>query len=313
MNKRLYLLLLILSILSPTVIHGQLYTENFDSYSVGDYISVVGAPAWVTWNAGSEGTEQDAQITDEAALSGTQSLKIFGNVPGGPMDVVLVAGLEGAYEFTFKVMVPQGNSGYYNFQENQVPGTGWAFECILNADGTISYNVDGTSFASSTFDPGVWLKVTHLIDTDSDLMNLYLDDVFLAQLPYDGAPIGGLNLYSAGDQSTIPTYYIDVCWLMSLILSRSGRRRGVRMRRRATTIPVHRWTTVCAITLASGAQMPRRAITTRMQRWTMGRVRISPRHATIWEPRNGMTLTWGCLPTNHLFLFKGSQRPMIWC
>lgn len=213
MNKQFYLLLLALSILWPTVIHGQLYTENFDSYSVGDYIAVVGAPAWVTWTAGVEGTEQDAQITDEAALSGTQSLKIFGNVPGGPMDVVLVAGLEGAFEFTFYVMVPQGNSGYYNFQENQVPGTGWAFECILNANGTISYNVDGTSFASSTFVPGVWLKVTHLIDTDSDLMNLYLDDVFLAQLPYDGAQIGGLNLYSAGDQSTVPTYYIDDVWV----------------------------------------------------------------------------------------------------
>ena len=209
MNKRLCLLLLTMPLLWPLVTYGQLYTENFDSYSVGDYISVVGAPAWVTWNAGSEGTEQDAQITDEAALSGTQSLKIFGNVPGGPMDVVLVAGLEGAYEFTFKVMVPQGNSGYYNFQENTVPGNSWAFECNLNADGTISYNVDGTGYASSTFVPGVWLKVTHLIDTDSDLMNLYLDDEFLAQLPYDGAQIGGLNLYSAGDQSTVPTYYID--------------------------------------------------------------------------------------------------------
>ena len=69
MNKRLYLLLLTMPLLWPLVTHGQLYTENFDSYSVGDYIAVVGAPAWVTWNAGSAGTEQDAQITDEAALS----------------------------------------------------------------------------------------------------------------------------------------------------------------------------------------------------------------------------------------------------
>ncbi len=209
MNKRIDLLLLALPLLWPMVTHGQLYFEDFDSYDVGDYISIEGAPAWAVWTAGNEGGDMDAQITDEAAFSGVQSLKIFGNIAGGPMDIVLVAGLEGAFEFTFNVMVPQGNSGYYNFQENQVPGTGWAFECILNADGTISYNVDGTSFASSTFDPGVWLKVTHLIDTDSDLMNLYLDDVFLAQLPYDGAQIGGLNLYSAGDQSTVPTYYID--------------------------------------------------------------------------------------------------------
>ena len=209
MNTRFQFLWAPLLFLLPALTQAQLYTEDFDSYVVGDYIAIVGAPAWATWVAGTEGTEQDAQITDEATLSGTQSLKIIGNVAGGPMDILLVAGLEGAFEVTFNVLVPQGNSGYYNFQENQIPGTGWAFECTLSADGTINYSVDGTNYASSTFVPGVWLKVTHLIDTDSDLMNLYLDDVFLAQLPYDGAQIGGVNLYSAGDGVTVPTYYID--------------------------------------------------------------------------------------------------------
>ena len=68
------------------------------------------------------------------------------------MDVVLVAGLEGAYN-SVQGDGSSRNSGYYNFQENKFRHR-WAFECILNADGTISYNVDGTSFASSTFDPG---------------------------------------------------------------------------------------------------------------------------------------------------------------
>ena len=192
------------------VTHGQLFSENFESYAVGDYIAVEGGPAWVTWTAGTEGTETDAQITDEAALSGTQSLKIFGNSSaGGPVDIVLVAGLEGAYEFTFSVLVPEGKSGYYNFQENQIPGTAWAFECNLNGDSAITYNVDGLNLAAGTFTPGEWLKVTHLIDTDSDLMDLYLDDVFLAQLPFDGAQIGGVNYYSSGDGANLPTYYID--------------------------------------------------------------------------------------------------------
>lgn len=191
------------------LLEAQLFAEDFEGYAVGDYISIVGAPAWTVWVAGNEGGDMDAQVSDEAALSGAQSLKIFGNVAGGPMDIVLVAGLEGAFEVTFNVLVPQGNSGYYNFQENQIVGTDWAFECNLNADGTINYNVDGTSFASSTFVPGVWLKVTHLIDTDSDLMDIYLDDVFLAQLPYDGVQIGGVNFYAAGDGINVPTYYID--------------------------------------------------------------------------------------------------------
>ena len=118
-------------LLTAGALNAQLYTENFDSYAVGDYIAVEGGPAWITWTAGTEGTDIDAQVTDEAALSGAQSLKIFGNVAGGPMDVVLVAGLEGAYEVTFNMLIPEGNSGYYNVQENQVPGTAWAFECVL--------------------------------------------------------------------------------------------------------------------------------------------------------------------------------------
>ena len=190
-------------------INAQLYFEDFDNYAVGDYISVEGAPAWAVWTAGNEGGDMDAQITDEAALSGSQSLKIFGNLAGGPMDVVLVAGLEGAYEVTFNMLIPAGNSGYYNVQENQIPGTAWAFECNLNADGTVNYNVDGLIVATGAYTPGSWLKITHYIDTDSDLMHLYLDDEYLAQVPFDGGQVGGVNFYGAGDGVNIPTYYID--------------------------------------------------------------------------------------------------------
>ncbi len=202
-------ILLPVLLVTAGALNAQLFSEDFDSYNVGDYISVEGAPAWAVWTAGNEGGEMDAQITDEAALSGSQSIKIFGNLAGGPMDIVLVAGLEGAYEVTFNMLIPPGNSGYYNVQENQIPGTSWAFECNLNADGTVNYNVDGLALATGAFTPGSWLKVTHYIDTDSDLMHLYLDDEYLAQVPYDGGQIGGVNFYGAGDGTTIPTYYID--------------------------------------------------------------------------------------------------------
>ena len=196
-------------LLTAGALQAQLYSEDFESYAVGDYIAVEGAPAWAVWTAGNEGGDMDAQVTDEAALSGSQSIKIFGAVAGGPMDIVLVAGLEGAYEVTFNMLIPEGNSGYYNVQENQIAGTEWAFECNLNADGTVNYNVDGVAVATGAFTPGAWLKVTHYIDTDSDLMHLYLDDVYLAQVPYDGLQIGGVNFYAAGDGVNVPTYYID--------------------------------------------------------------------------------------------------------
>ena len=191
------------------VVNAQLYSEDFESYAVGDYIAVAGAPFWTAWTAGAEGTEIDAQVTDEAASSGAQSLKIFGNVAGGPMDVVLVAGLEGAFEVTFNMLIPEGNSGYYNVLENQVPGTAWAFDCTFNGDGTVNYRVDDTIVATGAYTPGLWLKVSHYIDTNSDLMRLYLDNEYLAQVPYDGGQIGGINFYGWGDGVNLPTYYVD--------------------------------------------------------------------------------------------------------
>ena len=195
-------------LLTAGALNAQLYTENFDSYAVGDYIAVEAGPAWVTWIAGTEGTEIDAQVTDEAALSGAQSLKIFGNEAGGPLDVVLVAGLEGAFEVTFNLLIPEGSSGYYNVQENQVPGTAWAFDCFINVNGTMSFGIDQVEVLTASYTPGEWLKLTHLIDTNSDLMHLYLNDEYVAQLPYDGAQIGGVNFYALGDGSA-PLYYVD--------------------------------------------------------------------------------------------------------
>lgn len=195
-------------LLTAGALNAQLYTENFDSYAVGDYIAVEAGPTWVTWTSGTEGTEIDAQVTDEAALSGAQSLKIFGNEAGGPLDVVLVAGLEGAFEVTFNLLIPEGSSGYYNVQENQVPGTAWAFDCFMNVNGTMSFGIDQVEVLTASYTPGEWLKLTHLIDTNSDLMHLYLNDEYVAQLPYDGAQIGGVNFYALGDGSA-PLYYVD--------------------------------------------------------------------------------------------------------
>jgi len=202
-------ILLLALMVTAGAVNAQLYFEDFDSYAVGDYISIEGAPAWAVWTAGNEGGDMDAQITDEAALSGNQSLKIFGNLAGGPMDVILVAGIEGAYEVTFNMLVPAGNSGYYNVQENQIPATAWAFDCFLNGDGSMVYSIDQQEVAYASYTPGEWLKLTHLIDTDSDLMHLYLNDEYVTQLPYDGGQIGGVNFYAFGDGTNLPTYYVD--------------------------------------------------------------------------------------------------------
>ena len=126
------------------------------------------------------------------------------------MDILLTIGLEGAYEVTFNIFVPEGNSGYYNMQESPVPAVAWAFDCILSSDSVMTYNVDNGSFIFETFyTQGEWLEIKHFIDTDNDLMTLYFDGVYGGQLPYDGGEIGGINFFAAGDGVTMPLYYVD--------------------------------------------------------------------------------------------------------
>ena len=65
----------------------QLYDEGFEDFSAGDYVS--DSPVWVTWTNGQEGTTGDAQISDEQAHTGSNSVHIYAaSAAGGPMDVV---------------------------------------------------------------------------------------------------------------------------------------------------------------------------------------------------------------------------------
>jgi hypothetical protein len=208
-----HLLLSGLAFATLSLAYGQdpLYSENFDGYASGVAITEV-SQAFDLWPAAGA---TDAFVTSEAQLSGTNSLKIEGQLTGGPMDVVLTAGLEGIQDVTFNVLVPPGSSGYYNVQENIVAGTEWAFECYLGSDGTITFAVDPAADGSggpeftTTYNYGAWIEIKHEIDTDADLMNILIDGECVGELPYDGEQIGGVNFYAAGDGATLPLYYLD--------------------------------------------------------------------------------------------------------
>lgn len=199
------------AIFNLTFAQDPLYSENFDGFASGDAITEV-SQAFDLWPAAGA---TDAYVTNEAQLSGTNSLKIEGQLTGGPMDVVLTAGLEGIQDVTFNLLVPPGSSGYYNVQENIVAGTEWAFECYLGSDGTITYAVDPAADGSggpeftTTYNYGSWIEIKHEIDTDADLMNILIDGECVGELPYDGEQIGGVNFYAAGDGNTLPLYYVD--------------------------------------------------------------------------------------------------------
>ena len=185
-----------------------LYFEDFDAYNDGDAITEVSS-FFQLWPAAGA---TDAYVSNEASWSGAYSLKLEGQLAGGPMDVVLSAGVVGIQDVTIKVLVPAGYSGYYNVQESVVAGVEWAFECNLGSDGNISFAVDlgaGGPEITAAYNYGNWIEIKHVIDTDADRMNIFIDGIWIGELPYDGEQFGGLNFYAFGDGVTLPLYYVD--------------------------------------------------------------------------------------------------------
>jgi hypothetical protein len=201
--------LLLAALFSSVTIFSQdvLYDEGFESFAVGDFVS--SSPVWSTW-ANAPETAEDAQISDEQAHEGSNSLKIYQTAAaGGPMDVMMVAGLDGdVYDVSFWMYIPTGFAGYYNIQENQEPGIGWAFEAAFATDGTMSVVSDMVEVASGTFPMDTWFQMSHLVDMDSDNVTLSIDGASIGSFLFDSA-FGGINFYGVGDGVTNGTYYID--------------------------------------------------------------------------------------------------------
>ena len=183
-----------------------LLEENFDSYAVGDYIGVASS-VWTTWT-NAPGTDEDGQISDEQANSGTQSLKIFGSASGGPMDVYLPIGLETAYEVSYNVYVPSGNSAYMNVQEELTPGVAWAFDFTLAANGQVTFGIDQVVLAYGAYTQDSWTSISLRMDPVNDRAEIYIGGEYLANVAFDGI-IGGVNFFGYGDGVTPGLYYID--------------------------------------------------------------------------------------------------------
>lgn len=201
--------LLLLGLAFSFTAFGQtLYEEGFEGFAAGDYVT--DSPVWITWGPGQEGTDGDAQISSDYANTGDNSLHIFANsAAGGPLDVVMLAGLdEGVYVGTWMMYVTDGNSAYYNVQEDQAPGVGWAFDVTFAFTGDLQIVMDGATVGSGTFPIDEWFEVRHDLDLDNDMVTVTIAGVEVGSFMFD-SPFGGVNFFGYGDGTTIGNYYVD--------------------------------------------------------------------------------------------------------
>lgn len=185
----------------------QLYSEGFEGYAAGDYVTVDN-PVWVTWSGeATSGTDEDGLITSAEAHTGSNSLNIIGQT--GPMDVVMVAGLaSGSYECSWFMKIPANYAGYYNVQENTVPGVGWAFEAFFAEDGTFEYIMDENTITSGTYPVDEWFELTHEVDLDNDFIQIYINDAWAGAWTFD-SDFGGVNFFGTGTATAVGNWFLD--------------------------------------------------------------------------------------------------------
>jgi len=201
--------LFIFSLLSFFTANAQFnFTDDFESYNVGDFIGETDT-VWVVWPAA--GTE-DVQVTDANAFSGSNSLYLSSSAAtgGGPEDIVLEFGElfdEGDFNFTANFYVNNNTGGYFNFQADTEIGETWAMDCFLNNDGTIQFSTGGgeTVFLESTYPFDTWFNIEMNINLTLNQWEVMIDNQFIGTFENTINQVASLNLYPlSGNQ-----YYLD--------------------------------------------------------------------------------------------------------
>lgn len=159
MNKSTILLS---SLLIASSASAQLFSDDFESYNVGDYVGPA-STEWTTWS-GAEGGAEDVQVTDAQASSGSNSIYFSStSANGGPQDVILDFGQQytsGIFTFETDIYIDAGKNAYFNFQGTPTPGTTWALNCNA-ANGMISIDDGNTpDLAVGRYQDETWFTLT---------------------------------------------------------------------------------------------------------------------------------------------------------
>ncbi|MBK9271989.1 MAG: Omp28-related outer membrane protein [Saprospiraceae bacterium] len=216
MNKNL--LLLLFSLGFGFAYSQASFSDDFESYGVGDQLAKASA-AWTCWGgAAAEGGQEDAYVTDENARSGTKSVKLESISPtGGPTDIVLPFGQEyniGNFNFEMYIYVVPDQGAYFNFQGKATIGQIWCFQGYFDGDSKFRADMGagagGGQFVETDYTPGEWIKFNLKADLTNNIWEIFFNDVSVSKFSNINNSIASLNLYPTfRAPANGSTYYVD--------------------------------------------------------------------------------------------------------
>ncbi len=223
MKKRVLNLIFLFVFIFTFAGHAQtvLYSDNFDTYTLGAYLSVV-APQFVPWN-GVAGGVNDITISDEESFSAPHSLKFASVNPDGDGDVVLKLDdkVNGIYEIEFKIQIGEGatEGGYFNMLHVLPPNAEWAFSLIFLPDSTLGFSWNGAGTILGSYTKGTWMDIKVKVNLDVDSAHMFLNNTLLTGWQWSIKEDGGQGLvqlagldfytYAGGGAGSSVLFYVD--------------------------------------------------------------------------------------------------------
>ncbi len=184
------------------------FSDDFESYSVGDYIGVA-SPTWTTWS-GTTGTAEDVQVNGTMASSGSQSIYFSStSSTGGPQDVVLPFGGaydNGQFDFSMDLYVESGKNAYFNLQAEVAIGTTWALDVDFEAGGdvVVRSGTDGT-YITAPYTQATWHTFALSINLSTNCWEAFLDGSSIGTFSNSNNKVASLDLYPILNSG----YYVD--------------------------------------------------------------------------------------------------------
>ncbi|MBU6343364.1 MAG: T9SS type A sorting domain-containing protein [Bacteroidetes bacterium] len=213
MQKNYLLSLLTLLLLSNIAYSQATFSDDFESYTVGQTIGVA-SPVWGTWSGNL--ASEDAPVSNEQAHSGTNSVKFYTtSASGGPSDVILPFG--GAYntgDFNLQMWmyVVTGRGAYFNVQANTTTGQKWSADLYFDLNGKLNVNADGNTLAvivDANYPVGKWFKLNIVTDLSSNKWKVLVDDVEVGAFANPSNQLASIDLFAYGPSGSLGHYYID--------------------------------------------------------------------------------------------------------
>jgi hypothetical protein len=174
------ILLAALAIGSIGLAKAQTFSDNFDSYTAGDYVAKQSGGKWTTW-ANAPGTAQDAKVSSAKAHSGSNSVYLNSTLTGGgPTDLLLPFGQAdsmGHFTFEFWSYITAGHGGYMNFQGHTNSGDIWTAQMTLTSAGT--YSIDNTMdgiLLGGNYAHNTWNDFKFDVNLNTGTWNLYINN-----------------------------------------------------------------------------------------------------------------------------------------